>query len=563
MELFEELNEKDALELWLKLAGDCKTTQEKTLLEIVKQAKNTEYGIKHNFSNIKSIDDFQKEVPISEYDEFEDYIERMADGAKNLLFPGLTNFFISTSGTTGNSKKIPESDSGLKAKSSVLKLRNAFLIKAVIEKFKTNPRVIKFLKEKEINLNNTDSLINNCHFYSLTSASPNKKTKGGIDIGFASGKTFENYAFSKRSSYPPELMGLANGEATMYLTMLFALRYDDIVLITSNNAGRFYNRVKYAQKYAKQIIDDLRNGSISGHIEITSDERKLFESYLKPHPERADELEKLLNKGIEYFTPKYYWPNLLVARFWLKGSVGVNVAKLKKYLPDDLLYWDVGYGASEGKLTIPIKENEGYGTLATSSIFFEFIDENGNILTADNLKDDCDYEIILTTYSGLYRYQLHDIVRVKGFFENTPNIEFITKSREIINIAQEKIPAPGILDILTDFMRNNNLTSRQAQIYPNNDDLCYEIYVELEDSSNVNVLKLSKDFDNVLREKFELYGRNREFESLNEVKIILMKDGWQKSLYDTKDTGNVPRSQINLEAMILKRPDNEWILKEE
>ena len=232
-------------------------------------------------------------------------------------------------------------------------------------------------------------------------------------------------------------------------------------------------------------------------------------------------------------------------------------------MPDDLLYWDVGYGASEGKLTIPIKENEGYGTLATSSIFFEFIDENGNILTADNLKDDCDYEIILTTYSGLYRYQLHDIVRVKGFFENTPNIEFITKSREIINIAQEKIPAPGILDILTDFMRNNNLTSRQAQIYPNNDDLCYEIYVELEDSSNVNVLKLSKDFDNVLREKFELYGRNREFESLNEVKIILMKDGWQKSLYDTKDTGNVPRSQIKLEAMILKRPDNEWILKEE
>lgn len=563
MELFEKLltqSKKEFMQEWLKLTNDCKLTQEKTLLGIIKQAENTEYGIKHNFKNIKNIEDFQNNVSISEYNEFENYIERMANGEEDLLFSGRTNFFISTSGTTGNSKKIPESDLGLNAKSSVLKLRNAFLTKVAFNEFKNSQRFIDFLKVKKIDLTNLSSLINKVHFYSVTSTSPSKKTKGGIDIGFASGKTFEHSSFAKYLSYPSELMGLSNGEATMYLTMLFALRYDDLVIITANNAGRFYNRVKYAQKYANQIIHDLRTGTISNHIEITENERELFESYLEPNTERADELEKLLTKGVDYFIPKYYWPNLFVGRFWLKGSVGVNVRKLKPYLPDDLLYWDIGYGASEGKLTIPIVEDEGYGTLAIASIFFEFIDEEGNILVASELEDGCDYEILLTTYSGLYRYPLHDIVRVKGFLGNTPNIEFITKSREIINIAQEKIPAPMVLDSLANFIKTKGLSLRQSQIYPNNENINYEIYIELENSENVDNLKLSSDFDNILKNEFELYGRNRGFGSLNELRIILMKDGWQNSLYNAKDSGNVPRSQIKLESMISKQPGDEWVL---
>ena len=94
---------------------------------------------------------------------------------------------------------------------------------------------MKLVKDKGIDLTegNISSIMGHVHYYSVTSAIPNKKTSGGIDIGFASGKTFETSEFTNFLSYPKELMGLADGEATMYLTMLFSLRYDDVVLVTS------------------------------------------------------------------------------------------------------------------------------------------------------------------------------------------------------------------------------------------------------------------------------------------------------------------------------------------
>lgn len=602
MEVFEEilkLNEKESLKSWLELCKNCGKTQEKVLKGIINKAQYTEFGKCYNFEDINSIEEFRENVPILEYDDISEYIERMADGEEDLLFPGRTSFFISTSGTTGNSKKIPENDLSLNAKSAVLKLRNAFLTKCVFEKVKNSSKLIGLLKEKGVDLKAIDSksLLDKFHFYSVTSSSPNNKTKGGIDIGFASGKTFDNSIFAKRLAYPKEIMGLANGESIMYLSMLFALRYDDIVIITANNAGRFYSRVKYAQEHAEEIISDLRNGTISNRIILSSEERKVLEKYIEPCPEQANFLEDLLKRGKEYFIPKYYWKYLISCRFWLSGSVGVNVDKLKEYLDEDVLYFDVGYGASEAKINIPFESNTGSGTLAISSVFYEFIPvansqsgdenvteneiengtkseiENGNkkgnknekILTAAELKDGGEYEILLTNYAGLYRYPLHDIVRVNGFFGNTPNIEFISKSREILNIAQEKVPAPLVLDFLSEFIAENNGVLRQAQIYPNLADSNYDIFIELENTKKIELIdnfeELSLKFDNILRENFELYDRNRKFKSINQLNIYFMKMGWQDYLYDKREETGAPRSQIKLDSMIKELPSKDWILK--
>lgn len=567
MEIYEEIllkNNTEVLEYWLELCSSCKKTQEDVLLGIINSSKDTLFGEEHNFSNINSIDDFRKEVPISDYDDIEKYIDKMADGKKDILFPGLTNFFISTSGTTGKSKIIPESVESNHAKSAVLKLRNAFLYKLFNENIVNLERFAEFIKFKNYDIKsmNAQDIVNDVYFYSVTSASPNKKTSGGIDIGFASGKTFDNSKYADRLGYPKEIMGLDDGEAIMYLTMLFALCHDDIVFITSNNAGRFYTRIKYAQNHAEDLIRDLKNGTISKEINLSNDERKFFESLISPNPKRAKELEELLNKGREYFIPKYYWKYLFVGRFWLSGSVGVNVDKVRPYLPDDILYVDIGYGASEGKFNIPSKNDSGQGILAIGSLFYEFIpiDNPEVILTADELECGEEYEIILTTYSGLYRYPLHDIIKVRGFFENTPIIEFISKSKEIINIAQEKLPAPQIIDLLKEHIISLGFNLRQGQIYPNNKTLSYEIYIELEeDNHEINWDAFAFDFDELLREKFELYDRNRKFGSLNQLKTHVMKQGWQNYLYNMKEATGAPKSQVKLESMIKEAPSEEWI----
>jgi hypothetical protein len=83
------------------------TTQDKTLLKLVKQASNTEFGKDHNFSAIKNYEDFKKNVPVRDYEDLKHYVEKVVDGTPDVLWPGLPLYFCKTSGTTSGVKYIP------------------------------------------------------------------------------------------------------------------------------------------------------------------------------------------------------------------------------------------------------------------------------------------------------------------------------------------------------------------------------------------------------------------------------------------------------------------------
>ena len=59
--------------------------QNKLLLSLLEKAKNTVFGKEHNFSSIKSYDDFRKSVPIKTYEEFFPYIQKLRNGGKDIL----------------------------------------------------------------------------------------------------------------------------------------------------------------------------------------------------------------------------------------------------------------------------------------------------------------------------------------------------------------------------------------------------------------------------------------------------------------------------------------------
>jgi len=89
--------------------------QEKTLFYLLKTSSNTFYGKKYQFNKIKSIKDFQNNIPINYYDDLKPYIEKMIDGEKNILWPGKIKWFAKSSGTTSDkSKFIPVSNESLK-----------------------------------------------------------------------------------------------------------------------------------------------------------------------------------------------------------------------------------------------------------------------------------------------------------------------------------------------------------------------------------------------------------------------------------------------------------------
>ena len=82
--------------------------QERVFKKLIKKGKNTEWGKKYNYGSINNISDFQKNVPISYYEDLLPFISKMMEGEKNILWPGQTKWFAKSSGTTNDrSKFIP------------------------------------------------------------------------------------------------------------------------------------------------------------------------------------------------------------------------------------------------------------------------------------------------------------------------------------------------------------------------------------------------------------------------------------------------------------------------
>ena len=82
-------------------------TQQKVFLELIQEAKKTQFGIDHHFDTIKSFEDFSKQVPIRDYEELKPYVDRVVKGEPNVLWKGKPLYFAKTSGTTSGAKYIP------------------------------------------------------------------------------------------------------------------------------------------------------------------------------------------------------------------------------------------------------------------------------------------------------------------------------------------------------------------------------------------------------------------------------------------------------------------------
>ena len=82
-------------------------TQQKVFQDLIRQAKETQFGKDHDFSNIKTFEDFAKQVPIRDYEELRPYVVKVINGEENILWKGKPLYFAKTSGTTSGAKYIP------------------------------------------------------------------------------------------------------------------------------------------------------------------------------------------------------------------------------------------------------------------------------------------------------------------------------------------------------------------------------------------------------------------------------------------------------------------------
>ena len=99
------------IELFMKYPHE---VQNEWLKKLIYSAKDTEWGVKHEYKSITKLEQFIDRVPLNDYNSLKPYIDRLMAGEQNILWDGDIKWFAKSSGTTSDkSKFIPVSEESL------------------------------------------------------------------------------------------------------------------------------------------------------------------------------------------------------------------------------------------------------------------------------------------------------------------------------------------------------------------------------------------------------------------------------------------------------------------
>jgi hypothetical protein len=393
--------------------------QRKLLLSYLSKNKDTVYGRKYHFSEVRSPADYQMLVPMSDSESVFPYVEKIINGAGNVLTKDKVVFFGLTSGTTGKPKFIPVTEFSRAKKSETLDLWAYYIAR-------DHPGVL-------------DGKI-----LAIINPEDEAFTKNGIPYGAESGHAYKNLPGIVRNIYaiPYDVFHIKDYESRYYCILRIAMG-QDITTIATLNPSTIILLCHKIEKYKDILINDIEKGTLYSGIDVPSTIRGSIEKTLKPDPVRARTLKDILKEKKELI-PEYFWPNLALIECWKSGTVKIYLKELPRYF-GDVPIRDFGCLSTEARASIPMSDSQEGGVLAINTNFYEFIPKEDmakrqkRFLLCDELSKDREYFIIVTTPGGLYRYNIDDIIKVRGFFNNTPVIEFVQKGLNAVSVMGEKL----------------------------------------------------------------------------------------------------------------------------
>jgi hypothetical protein len=490
---------------------DPQKAQDALLKRIVSHQAGTDFGRRHRFSDVRSVADFRNQIPVAGYDYYDPYIARVRKGDLNaLLADRRVHMFALTSGTTAARKYIPVTDQYL---ADYKRGWNIWGLRAMRDHKNVRLRpIVQLSGDHE-------------EFY----------TEAGIPCGAVTGLTA---AMQKRIVHwlycVPGCVGkIKDAHAKYYLTLRLSLPKKVGMLIAAN-PSTLVQLARAGDSEKESLLRDLRDGTLSSHLDIPADVRSVLSGRLrKKHPQRVRELEEIIRRSDALY-PKDYWPakDLLLGN-WTGGSVSAYLRHYPRYFGEAIIR-DIGLIASEGRMTIPLTDDSPAGVLDITTHFFEFIPQddidrpNPTVLLAHELKEGESYFILPTTAFGLYRYNIHDVVRVTGFHNRTPLIEFLNKGAYFSNLTGEKLSEYHVTNAMSSVLNvlNGSLTAYSLAPCWDDETPYYGLFVERTDlTAPEQGQRIAVLLDRQLGEENIEYRSKRDSLRLAPVRLELLPGG--------------------------------------
>lgn len=509
--------------------------QRDLISKFIKNSENTAFGKEHNFSCIRNYEEFVKAVPIRDYNDFIPYIDRMTKGDSDILFPGKPVLYNTSSGTTGKPKLIPISAGFSKELSDF----NKYWFYSIMEQ--------------------NSSLFDGKSLTSV-SAAVEGAVEDGTVIGSISGNSFK--------TVPGPIKQTHSSIYQFFCIEDYSMRYYAIARnalgcnVTMSICPNIANVMRYHEMIMQnfdQMVEEIRSGVIREDIMATfsPEDQAEIKATLQPDAERADELIRLKEKHGDGLMPKHYWPNLAVVNAWIQGNFAVLIKKIRPCFPEQTAFRAFGYQASEGRFGISLDNSWDYSLLDPVHYFYEFVevdsvdDEEPPVKMLHELEDEKRYFIYITNSSGLFRYDMNDILEVCGFYNKTPLLKFIQKGAGIVNIMGEKLSEEQVIEAVELTSETTDIKLMNFLMYGDCTNFKYEFFAEFSDRviSESDKEIFIKTFDDNLQKLNMEYTSKRKsdrlalpdfielpidsYQKIKEclVRKKLVKDGQFKDLY--------------------------------
>lgn len=357
--------------------------QEDLVLRIARENASTAFGREHGFDRIRNIADFRMRVPISCYDDYPEYIERISNGERNVLTAYLTEHLSHFEGF----KRLPLSRWGVQAFYDY-NFCAAFYIAGN-----------EGLLTGGMTLNLVDNRI--------------ETLPSGVHVGNLLGRQLTKRDFDNSQVYviPIDVANSVGQNDILYIQALYALSQKKISLAICDHYTDMIDLLRYIEKHWPRLANEIGQGN----------------SYVAADALRASTIREVMEQhhiGTQLVTK--LWPDLHGMVIYDVCCLTTSFELLRTYCGRDVHYIFAGINSAIGSFTMPLNIDDPQTVLIPDCVFYEFkpleAKNYNDLLTLDQLEMGKSYELIATTLSGLYRYKTNKVFYVVGRHHETPTV---------------------------------------------------------------------------------------------------------------------------------------------
>ncbi|XP_023003445.1 probable indole-3-acetic acid-amido synthetase GH3.1 [Cucurbita maxima] len=411
------------------------SVQERVLAEILTRNAHTEYLNRFQLNGATNRDTFKSKVPVVTYEDLQPDIERVANGDRSPIFSShpISELLTSSGTSAGKPKLIPTIEEEMERRLLIFSLQMPII----------NLYVPGLDKGKGL-------------YFLFVHAET--KTPGGLVARPVLTSCYKSDLYKTRPydpfndyTSPIEAILCADSFQSMYTQMLCGLLMRRQVLrVGAIFASTLLRVIRFLQLNWKQLSHDISTGTLNPKITDSSLRECIITKYLTgPNTELAQFVSKECSTEDWEGIVTRIWPNTKYLDVIVSGAMGQYIPMLEFY-SGSLPMVSTAYASSECSFGVNLspmcKPTEIAYTILPNMAYFEFLpyDTSSSPILSPNspprLVDLADveigkkYELVITTYAGLYRYRVGDVLQVTGFHNMAPQFLFVKRKNAMLCI---------------------------------------------------------------------------------------------------------------------------------